>query len=101
MVTHPRRPLLALFGEARAAQGIGERSVALFVTAPGRCAPRRGTHAATARCLCAAAARARADLVVQPERQRDAFARLVNLQDLDADDVARLHNLAGILDEVF
>src|SRR5258708_31456714 len=100
MATHPRRLLLAFFGQAGAAQSVGERYAALFMTAPRRCTPRRGAHGVIARRRCAAAAGARADLVVQPERQRDAFARLVNLQDLDADDVARLHNLAGILDEV-
>src|SRR5258708_7026351 len=44
--THPRRLLLAFFGQAGAVQSVGKRSVALFVTAPGRGTPRRGTHAA-------------------------------------------------------
>src|SRR5260370_20534553 len=101
MAMPPGRLLLAFFGQASASQSVGKRSAALFVTTPGRRTPRRGAHAVIARRRCAAAAGARADLVVQPERQRNALARLVDIEDLDADDVARLHNLAGILDEVF
>ncbi len=66
----------------------GRRYASARATASGR------RHYAARRC-----ARPRADLVVEPQRQRDALARLVDLQDLDAHDVAGLHHLARILHE--
>ncbi len=41
----------------------------------------------------------RARLVIEAQRQRDALARDLDLQHLHLDDVARLHDLARVLDE--
>src|SRR5262249_39917801 len=97
---HSRRPLLSFLTAAGATQGVGERAAALFLATPWGRTARRRTRALAARRGCVAAAGSRGALVVEPQRQRDAFARLVDLQDLDADDVAGLHDLARILDEV-
>ena len=99
------RLLLPFLRQPGAAQRIGERAAALFYAARGRraarWATRRGTNAVIARRGGAGTVGARAEFVIQPQRQRDALARYVDLQDLDADDVAGLHHLAWILDEGF
>ena len=97
------RLLLSFFRQACTAQRVGQRTAAPFLAAVGgrvaRWDTRRGTAAVVTRRGCAGTVGPWADLVIQTQRQRDALVRQVDLQDLDADDVAGLRHLARILHE--
>src|SRR5262249_57921906 len=98
--------LLRLPGKSGAARGVGRRAAGVLAPpaagATGlatRRALRRGTRVARRGFF--GAVGARTDLVVEPHGEGDALARLVDLQNLDADDVAGLGDVARILDEGF
>src|SRR5499427_9818326 len=94
--------LLPLLSKSGAAKRLGKRAAGVLAPpaagATGlaaRRALRRGTRIARRGFF--GAVGARTDLIVEPHGEGDALARLVDLQNLDADDVAGLGDVARIL----
>src|SRR5262249_34265741 len=91
--TNVRCVLLPFLPQPPAAQRVGQRAAPLLSASPvagGRpAATRRRTPVVIARRRRAGPVAARSDLVIEPQRQRDALARLVHVQHLHPHDVAR------------
>src|SRR5262249_37807775 len=89
--------LVRLLRKPRPAPRCGAGATAAFVPALRGRATRpstRRTGGSVARRGRSGAIGARTDLVVEAQCERDALARLVDLEDLDADDVAGLGDVA-------
>src|SRR5437016_1511379 len=84
-------------GDAGPAQGIGERATRRGLISARRWGAWAGLGTSGHR---AGAARIATDLVVETQRQRDSLSRSIDVQDLDPDDVAGLHDFARVLHEV-